>query len=218
MLGGAERPALAAMVPTRRGRAVLLDVGANADCRPRHLVTFAIMGAVYARVGLGVERPRVGLLSIGEEASKGNELVREAHGLLRQASLPFIGNVEARDLYSGEADVVVCDGFTGNVAIKVSEAMVEMIEALLRGEAAGGAAAGAAMMARDAFETFRRLVDDSEYGGAPLLGVGGPCVVGHGRSSARAIRNGIVMAHHFAADGLVPRLEADLASLRGLAT
>lgn len=218
LLDGAERPALAATVPTRCGRAVLLDVGANADCRPRHLVTFAIMGAVYARVGLGVAQPRVGLLSIGEEASKGNELVREAHGLLRRASLPFIGNVEARDLYSGEADVVVCDGFTGNVAIKVSEAMVEMIEALLRGDVAGGAAAGAAMRARDAIETFRRLVDDSEYGGAPLLGVGGPCVVGHGRSSARAIRNGIVMAHQFAADGLVPRLEADLASLRGLAT
>jgi glycerol-3-phosphate acyltransferase PlsX len=218
MLKGAERPALAATVPTRRGRAVLLDVGANADCRPRHLVTFAVMGAVYARLSLGVEQPRVGLLSIGEEASKGNELVRDAHALLREASLPFIGNVEARDLYSGEADVVVCDGFTGNVAIKVSEAMVEMIEALLRGEAAGGAATGVALMSRDAFDTFRRLVDDSEYGGAPLLGLGGPCVVGHGRSSARAIRNGIVMAHQFAADGLVPRIEADLAGLRGLAS
>ena len=217
MLAGAERPALAATVPTRRGRAVLLDVGANADCRTRHLVTFAIMGMVYARVGLGVERPRVGLLSIGEEASKGNELVRETHALLRDALPAFVGNVEARDLYSGEADVVVCDGFTGNVAIKVSEAMVEMVESLLRGDP-GDPSSVAGLLAPEAFEAFRRRVDYSEYGGAPLLGVAGPGVVGHGRSSARAIRHAVVMAHHFAADGLVPRIEADLGGLRGISS
>lgn len=216
LLPGAERPALASAFPTRRGKGVLLDIGANADCRPRHLVVFAVMGAAYARVGLGVAEPRVGLLSIGEEATKGNELVREAHRLLRESAVTFIGNVEARDVYSGDADVVVCDGFTGNIAIKVSEAIVEMFEALLL-QRAGAAAglAGAPGLSPDAFASILAGLDYSEYGGAPLLGVASPCVVGHGRSSARAIRNAIVMAHRFAADGLVRRIEAGLSTLRG---
>jgi glycerol-3-phosphate acyltransferase PlsX len=209
---GAERPALAATIPTRTGSAVLLDVGANADCRPAHLLTFAVMGLVYARVSLGIDAPRLGLLSIGEEASKGNELVREAHELLRGAGLPFAGNVEARDLFSGAVDVIVCDGFTGNVAVKVSESLVDLVEALLRD---GDGGTGPGSLAPEAFEMFSRRVDYSGYGGAPLLGVGGPCVVGHGRSSARAVRNAIVMAHRFAQDGLVPRIEAGLADLRG---
>jgi phosphate acyltransferase len=200
LLEGAERPALATVVPTSRGPAVLLDVGANADCRPAHLVMFAVMGMAYAKVGLGITQPRVGLLSIGEEAGKGNELVRLAHGLLRDSALPFVGNVEARDVYSGAADVIVCDGFTGNIAIKVSEAMVDMVQQRLGTEA---------------FEALRRLVDDSERGGAPLLGVAGPCVVGHGRSSACAIRNGIAMAHRFAADGLIDRIASGLVGVRG---
>ncbi len=212
---GAERPALAATVPTRSGAAVLLDVGANADCRPAHLLTFAVMGLVYARVGLGLAAPRVGLLSIGEEASKGNELVREAHAMLREADLPFAGNVEARDLFTGGVDVIVCDGFTGNVAIKVSESLVDLVDVLLRD---GDGAPGGGLLAPEAFEVFRRRVDYSEYGGAPLLGVGGPCVVGHGRSSARAVRNAIVMAYRFAQGGLVPRIEAGLAELRGTAS
>ncbi len=131
VLRGADRPALAATVPTTRGVAVLLDVGANAKCRPHHLVAFAVMGTVYARVMLDVAHPSVGVLSIGEEEAKGNELTREAHRLLRKTPLRFVGNVEARDLYSGAADVVVCDGFTGNVAIKVSEGIVGMVETLL---------------------------------------------------------------------------------------
>ena len=219
LLDGAERPALAASIPTRRGMAVLLDVGANADCRPHHLATFAVMGAAYARACLGIVAPRVGLLSIGEEATKGNELVREAHRLLRASALQFIGNVEARDVYSGEADVVVCDGFTGNVAIKVSEAMVAMIEALLTGGA--GAATGegpAPLLSPAAFESFRRRVDYSEYGGAPLLGVAGPCIVGHGRSSARAVRTAILLAHRFASDNLIPRIEAELLATKGAST
>jgi phosphate acyltransferase len=217
LLDNAERPALAASIPTKRGMAVLLDVGANADCRPQHLATFAVMGTAYARSCLGVAAPRVGLLSIGEEATKGNELVRDAHRLLRASALQFIGNVEARDVYSGDADVVVCDGFTGNIAIKVSEAMVAMIEALLIGEARVASGEGPApLLAPDAFEAFRRRVDYSEYGGAPLLGVAGVCVVGHGRSSVRAVRNAILMAHRFAVDGLVRRVEQDLAAQRGL--
>jgi glycerol-3-phosphate acyltransferase PlsX len=158
-------------------------------------VAFAVMGAVFARVGLGLAQPRVGLLSIGEEAGKGNALVRASYRLLSESGVPFLGNVEARDLYAGVADVVVCDGFTGNVALKVSESMVEMV--------------GAA-------DALRSRVDHAEYGGAPLLGVGGPCVVGHGRSSARAVRNAILLAHRFAADGLVPRIEDGLRGVRGL--
>ena len=216
LLPGAERPALAATVPTERGMAVLVDVGANADCRPRHLATFGVMGSVFARVAFGLESPAVGLLSIGEEASKGNELTREAYGLLRASSLRFIGNVEARDVYSGAADVVVCDGFTGNVAIKISEGMVGMVEALLRDEfSAAQDGRGDFTPLRDAFEHLRRRVDYSEYGGAPLLGVAGVCVVGHGRSSVKAVVNAIIMAHRFAAEGLVGRLSRELAALQG---
>ena len=210
---GAERPALAATVPTARGAAVLLDVGANADCRPQHLVAFAVMGAVFARVGLGIADPAIGVLSIGEEATKGNELTREAHRLLRGTRLRFVGNVEARDLYSGAADVVVCDGFTGNVAIKVSEGIVAMVESMLGEEVADGA-----QPVRAAFEHFRARVDYSEYGGAPLLGVGRPVVVGHGRSSAKAVCNAIRMAAAFARGGLVPRLEDELLHLQGTPT
>ena len=216
LLKGAERPALAATVPTERGVAVLLDVGANANCRPRHLVTFGVMGAVFARVAFGLERPSVGLLSIGEEETKGNELTREAHGLLRATTLHFIGNVEARDLYSGAADVVVCDGFTGNVAIKVSEGLVAMVDALLTREwsAAVDGHPGYESV-RAAFEHVRRRVDSSEYGGAPLLGVGAACIVGHGRSSVSAVRNAILLADRFAADGIVARIEQDLQTMQG---
>ena len=128
MLPGVDRPALAPTVPTRRGAAVLLDAGANVECKPQHLLQFAHMGAMYARVGLGIERPRIGLLSIGEEETKGNELTREAHQLLKASALDFVGNVEARGIFTGNADVIVCDGFTGNVALKVSEGLVEMVE------------------------------------------------------------------------------------------
>ena len=173
LLKGAERPALAATVPTMKGTAVLLDIGANADCRPPHLVAFAGMGAVFARVGLGVADPVVGVLSIGEEESKGNELTREACRLLREAPLRFAGNVEARDLYAGAADVLVCDGFTGNVVIKVSEGIVAMVELML-GEEFATMAGDEARAAVGAFGRFRARIDYSEYGGAPLLGVGRP--------------------------------------------
>src|SRR5438309_10513671 len=131
MLPGADRPALAATVPTRGRPAALLDVGASVECRPQHLLQFAVMGTVFARVAFGLEQPRVALLSIGEEATKGNELTREAHRLLKASSLAFIGNIEAKDLYSGAADIIVCDGFTGNIALKVSEGLVDMVEELL---------------------------------------------------------------------------------------
>ncbi len=193
MLTGVDRPALAATIPTPSRPAVLLDVGASVECRPQHLLQFAVMGGVYARVALGIESPRVGLLSIGDEASKGNELTREAHRLLK-ASLPsFIGNVEARDVYKGHADVIVCDGFTGNVALKISEGLVEVIEGLLSRE-------------------LSVITDYSERGGAPLLGVNGVAIVGHGRSSAAAVRNGVLLAHRFAAHRVIQRLATEIAA------
>lgn len=212
MIPGAERPALATTIPTRDSAAVLIDIGANAECRPHHLVQFAAMGTVYARLALGLERPRVGLLSIGEEETKGNELTREAHRLLKAGPLRFIGNVEARDLYSGQADVIVCDGFTGNIALKVSEGLADMIEELLREEVRGSLGGVGAFFSRRAFRRFRHRVDYSEYGGAPLMGVAGLCIVGHGRSSAKAVHNGVAMAARFAACGLVQRVEHELAA------
>jgi len=208
LIGGADRPALAATLPTQSGTAVLLDVGANANCRPDHLLTFGVMGAVFARVGLGTAHPRVGLLSIGEEESKGNALTRDAHALLKASGLRFIGNVEARDVYSGAADVVVCDGFTGNVVIKVSEGVAEMVDAVWQQGTVERSPSAAA--APEAFERFRRRLDYSEYGGAPLLGVKGVCIVGHGRSSEKAVRNAIIMAHRFALEEMTARIEQEL--------
>src|SRR5207253_10377437 len=174
MLRGVDRPALAATIPRPQRPAILLDVGASVECRPPHLVQFAVMGGVYARVAFGIESPRVGLLSIGEEATKGNELTREAHQLLKASPLAFIGNVEARDVYSGKADVIVCDGFTGNVALKISEGLVGLVEGLLSEELSSTITMRVgSLLTRRALRHFRRRVDYSEYGGAPLLGVAG---------------------------------------------
>lgn len=206
MLPGVDRPALATVIPTRGRPAVLLDAGATVECRPQHLLQFAVMGAVHARLALGLEVPRVGLLSIGEEETKGNELTREAHRLLKAAPVHFIGNIEGREIYSGEADVVVCDGFTGNIVLKTSEGLVEVVDDVL-GDALRDVPAG-----RDAFERFRRRMDYSEYGGALLLGVAGLVVVAHGRSSPRAMRNAIAMAARYAGGDFVSRVERDIAA------
>ncbi|HKT81004.1 MAG TPA: phosphate acyltransferase PlsX [Vicinamibacterales bacterium] len=215
MLEGVDRPALAATIPTRSQPAILLDVGASVECRPAHLLQFAIMGSVYARVVLGADRPRVGLLSIGEEETKGNELTRGAHQLLKSAPLNFIGNIEARDVYRGGADVIVCDGFTGNIALKVSEGLVEVTEQLLGEELAGTMAARVgSVLTRRALRHFRRRVDYSEYGGAPLLGVAGVTIVGHGRSSPKAVRNAVVMASRFAAGRFIERVGREIAASR----
>ena len=201
VLRGAERPALAVLVPTRTGSAVLLDTGATLECRPEHLRAFGVMGAAYARIVLGVDRPRVGLLSVGEEAGKGTELVREAHALLAASGLHFVGNLEARDFFSGNADVIVSDGFTGNIVLKVGEGLVEMLEHLLGPEA---------------FTGVRARLDASEHGAAPLLGLNGLALVGHGRSDARAVRNGIATAVRLAEGQMVSRLrEALIARPRG---
>ncbi|HZR24429.1 MAG TPA: phosphate acyltransferase PlsX [Vicinamibacterales bacterium] len=213
MLPGVDRPALAATIPTRGGSAILLDVGASVECRPHHLLQFAVMGNVYAKVIFGTEHPRVGLLSIGEEATKGNELTREAHRLLKGAPLTFIGNVEARDVYSGTADVIIADGFTGNIALKISEGLVETMETLLGEELSSTVTTMVgSMLTRRAMRRFKRRVDYSEYGGAPLLGVAGVTIVGHGRSSAKAVRNAIAMAYRFASQNFIQRVEQTIAA------
>ena len=212
-LAGVDRPALATTIPTRSSPAVLLDAGANVDCRPQHLLQFAVMGGVYARVALGVTRPRVGLLSIGEEANKGNELTRDAHRLMKQAPVNFVGNIEGREIYSGVADVIVCDGFTGNIVLKTSEGLVEAVESLLGHELQGTFSSQVGyLLSRRAFRRFRRRVDYSEYGGALLLGVAGLAVVCHGRSSAKAIRNAIAMAYRLASSDFIQRVEREIAT------
>ena len=213
LLPGVDRPALAAVMPTRTTPAVLLDAGASVECRPQHLLQFALMGSVYARAALGVAKPRVGLLSIGEEETKGNELTVEAHRLLKAAVPEFIGNIEGREIYGGAADVIVCDGFTGNVVLKTSEGLMEAVEALLGDELRSTFSSHVGyLLSRRAFRRFRRRVDYSEYGGALLLGVAGLAVVGHGRSSAKAVRNGIAMAHRLASSEVLHRIEREIAA------
>lgn len=214
-LPGVDRPSLASVFPTKRGTpAVLLDVGANVDCRPQHLQQFAIMGQVYYRVMFGVRRPRVGLLSIGEEVIKGNEVIREAHQRLRDShpGFDFVGNVEGHDVFGGDVHVIVCDGFVGNVALKISEGVAEAILAMLKeGLSSTVTAKVGAVLARQAFEEFKKRVDYSEYGGAPLLGVKGVCVVCHGRSNANAIKNAIRVAAGFSQGRINEKIEQDLA-------
>ena len=192
---------------------MLLDVGANAECRPAHLLHFAVMGAVYAQLALRIEEPRVGLLSIGEEETKGNELTRDAHRALKEAPVRFIGNVEARDVYSGVADVIVCDGFTGNVALKVSEGLAEMVEGLLRNELAGTFRRESAACCRCAPSAVSRTSGLFGVERRALLGVGGVVIVAHGRSSAKAVRNAILLASRFSRDRLIAQIEQGIGGL-----
>ena len=212
-LSGVDRPALATVMPTSIGTpCVLLDVGANVDSEAQNLVQFAVMGHMYAKSVLHIANPRVGLLSIGEEDSKGNALTHETLPLLRELGLNFIGNVEGRDLYNGRADVIVCDGFVGNVALKTSEGLAKLVRNTLREslESTVTAQVGA-LLSRKAFANFKKRFDYTEYGGAPLLGVRGVCIVGHGSSNERAIMNGIRVAAEFAANEVNPAIEATLA-------
>ena len=190
---------------------MLIDVGANVDCDPEMLVDFAVMGSVYARVICHRENPRVGLLSIGEEEHKGNELTRAATPLLKQLPINFIGNVEGQDLYSGQADVIVCDGFIGNVALKVSEGLVKSLKSALKESLDSNLASKVgAMLSYSAFEDFRKRWDYSEYGGAPLLGAKGVAIICHGRSNANAIKNAIRVAAEFYQGGVNKEIEATL--------
>jgi len=206
-----HRPAIAVPIPALDGPSILVDAGANADARPEHLVQFAHMGAVFAEEILGIERPEVRLLSIGEEAEKGNQLTLEAHELLAASDLRFAGNAESHDLLAGAADVVVCDGFTGNVALKVSEGVFEFIMLLLKHELKASLQTKAgAMLTRPAFQKFKERLDYAEYGGAPLLGIKGVAVICHGRSNAKAIRNAIAVARTYCLGEVNGRIEAQL--------
>lgn len=215
-LPGVERPALVAILPTGTGKpCLLLDVGANVDCKPKNLEQFAVMGEMYARSVLKIEHPRVGLLSIGEEEGKGNELTREAFPLLKQLPIEFMGNVEGRDIYNGRADVVVCDGFVGNVALKASEGLARLVRDSLRESLTSTVTAQVgALLSRKAFNDFKKRLDYSEYGGAPLLGVRGVCIVGHGSSNDRAIMNGVRVAAEFAQTGVNVHIEQSMSVAR----
>jgi glycerol-3-phosphate acyltransferase PlsX len=212
---GVDRPALAAVFPTALGTgAMLLDVGANVDCKPNNLEEFAVMGEIYFRAIFGTAKPTVGLLSIGEEESKGNELTRESFHLLKQLPLNFVGNVEGRDIYNGEVDVIVADGFVGNVALKTSEGVANLVRATLKEtlKATITRQVGA-LLSRSAFAEFKKRLDHTEYGGAPLLGLKGVCIITHGSSNANAIKNAIRVAGEFAASGVNERIEKGLAAI-----
>jgi glycerol-3-phosphate acyltransferase PlsX len=207
MIGGVDRPALAAILPKIDGHTLVLDVGANVEAKPHQLVQFAVMGSYYASAVLGVRNPRVGLMSVGEEETKGGPRVRRQYEVLKNAGINFVGNVEGRDVFTGEVDVVVCDGFTGNVILKVAEGLGEMVVGMLKEEARQSPLYGAGLvLAKGAFRNVKRKVDYSEHGGAPLLGVNGACLIGHGRSTAKAIRNAIRFADSYAASGVIRRI------------
>ncbi|HVZ32617.1 MAG: phosphate acyltransferase PlsX [Acidobacteriota bacterium] len=212
MVHGVDRPALASVFPTINGSpAVMMDVGANVDCTPQMLAQFAVMGEIYSRVIFNNDSPRVGLLSIGEEEHKGNELTRNAFPVLKTLPIHFIGNVEGRDVYTGKADVIVCDGFIGNVALKVSEGLVEVIRTMLEQSLQATVTRKVGyLLANRAFKDFKKRVDYSEYGGAPLLGVKGVCIICHGRSNANAMKNAIKVAAHFAEARVNQRIETEL--------
>jgi phosphate acyltransferase len=216
MLPGVDRPALAAVFPTAiRTVAVLLDVGANVDCTPENLEQFAVMGEIYSRSMFDLRRPRVGLLSIGEEESKGNELTRDAFQLLKQLRLNFIGNVEGRDLYNGQVDVIVADGFVGNVALKISEGVAHLVRSILRESLKETITAQVGyLLSRNAFANFKKRLDHTEYGGAPLLGVKGVCFITHGSSNANAIKNALRVAAEFAERKINATIEKELANIR----
>jgi glycerol-3-phosphate acyltransferase PlsX len=213
---GVDRPALAAIFPTAIGTvASMLDVGANVDSKAHNLEQFAVMGEIYFRTMFGTKRPKVGLLSIGEEETKGNELTREAFQLLKQLPLNFVGNVEGRDLYSGEIDVIVADGFVGNVALKISEGVANLVRSTLKESLKATITRQVGyLLSRSAFADFKNRLDHTEYGGAPLLGVKGVCFITHGSSNANAIKNAIRVAAEFAQHPINQEIERQLAAIR----
>ncbi len=211
---GIDRPAIASVFPGDERPVLLIDVGANVDCRPEHLFQFGAMACAFANSCLGFHNPKIGLLSIGEEGTKGNEQVRLARELFEQSNLNFVGNVEGRDVFTGSVDIVVCDGFVGNVALKLSEGMADSMKASLRKEL-GASFLGrmAALMANKCLKRFDRRLDYEQYGGAPLLGVNGISIICHGNSSARAIGNAIKLAADYAETKLVEKMVDELSVL-----
>ena len=211
---GVDRPALAAILPNLRGHCLLLDVGANPDAKTQHFKEFAVMGSIYAQLVFGKPSPSIGLMSIGEEDTKGSDRTKEAFRVLKETGLNFIGNVEGRDVFNGKVDVIVTDGFTGNVILKVSESLSEMVEQLLRDEIKRTLKASVGfLLSRTAFRRFKTRLDYSEYGGAPMLGVRGCVIICHGRSSAKAIKNAIRFAAEFSRQRLAEKIQTSIADL-----
>lgn len=200
---GIDRPAIAQVFPTLKGKTLVLDVGGNVDCKPIHLVQFAVLGEVYARFAMGIANPTVGLLSNGEEDSKGNELTREANHMLRSTSLNYSGYVEGRDIFKGTVDVVVCDGFVGNVVLKLSEGLADAAGQMLKREILKSWISKLGyLFVRGAFGRFKKIVDYAEYGGAPLLGINGVGMICHGGSNVKAIKNAIRFTYEYAHSGI----------------
>src|ERR671937_2526871 len=216
VLRGIDRPAIATVLPSLKRATLLLDVGANVAPKPWHLFQYALMGHVYARDILGIDNPRVGLLSVGEEEGKGNDLTREAYEQLKESSINFVGNVEGRDIYNSSVDVVVTDGFTGNVALKISESLADMIIHLIREELTRTRMAKlGALLVRPAFRRFWKRVDYTELGGAPLLGINGACIISHGASPPRAVKNAIRVAAQWVRSDVNAHIRAALAGELG---
>ena len=215
-LKGVEKPALSLLVPSLQGPTLLVDVGASVNCRPRDLVQFALMGRIFLENVLGRMNPRIGLMSVGEERSKGNDLTREVFQMLQDSSLNFIGNVEGKDIYSGKADVIVSDGFTGNVALKASEGIVETLLHMARTEIMKNlfAKLGFLLMKRHLKKVYKK-VDYSEYGGAHLLGINGVCIIGHGRSNSKAVRNAIRLAKEFVVNKVQDKIKNEITQYQG---
>ncbi|HDM10652.1 MAG: phosphate acyltransferase PlsX [Deltaproteobacteria bacterium] len=213
-LRGVDRPAIAGVFPRDRGPAVLIDVGANVDCRPSHLFQFGIMAKAFASSCLGIEDPRIGLLNIGEEGTKGNEQVRQARELFEKSKLNFIGNVEGRGIFEGDVQIIVCDGFVGNVVLKLSEGMAETVKRTLQGDLRSSFVGRvASALAKKPLASFEDKLDYEIYGGAPLLGINGVSVICHGDSSPRAIKNAIKLASEYANKRLVEKMSAELERL-----
>jgi glycerol-3-phosphate acyltransferase PlsX len=210
-VAGVDRPALAAVVPNRKGVTVWLDVGANVDSKPQHMRQWAIMAHIYAKNILGVSSPRVGLLSNGEEAGKGNDVVKETFKLLQESRINFIGNVEGHDIFNGNADVIVCDGFTGNVSLKAVESATDTLFHFLKQEFSRSWRTRLGyLLSRPAFKGFRKRVDYAEFGGVPLLGVKGATIISHGKSSPRAIRNAIRVAGEVVANQVNDQIHKEI--------
>jgi glycerol-3-phosphate acyltransferase PlsX len=207
-----SRPGIASVFPTLKKPVVMMDVGANVDCRPIHIYQFGVMAAAFARI-YDIQQPRVGLLTIGEETGKGNSLVKDAYALLKESRLNFIGNVEGRDVFQGNVDVIVCDGFVGNICLKISEGLAEAAMQMLRSEILKSPMAKVGyLLARPAFKTFKKRVDYAEYGGAPLLGINGTGIVCHGKSSGLAIKNAIFEAVHMVRNNINDVIASELSA------
>jgi len=211
-----DRPAIATFMPNHKGGCVVLDVGANSECKAANLLQFAAMGGTYAKHILGRPEPRIGLLNIGEESTKGNELAQEAYKLLSESSLNFVGNVEGKDIFGGAVDVVVCDGFTGNIVLKFTESVIGLVTTSIREQISRDLRSRmGAFLLKPAFARFKAQLDYAEYGGAPLLGVNGTCIIGHGSSSPRAIKNAIKAAAGFVRTNVNEYIREDLRKLDG---